>query len=65
MFPDGYKIKIKLQSLMPNNFNMYLDYLLNGSTQGASVDRDILGSIGGIVKNSFETFKSATGEKTP
>jgi hypothetical protein len=46
MFPDGYQVKVTLQSLMPNSFNMYLHYLLEGSTERGEVERDLLQTIG-------------------
>ena len=57
MYPDGYMIKITLNSLMPNNFNMYLDYLINGSTEKGQIDRktfgDIVGETSTQVKNQI------------
>lgn len=62
MFPDGYKIKIKLQSLMPNNFNMYLDYLLNGSEENGSVDRDLVLTLGNIIGDVGARFPKVFNE---
>jgi hypothetical protein len=39
MFPDAYSVKVVFKSLMPNNFNMYLDYLLKGSGEQGFVER--------------------------
>lgn len=30
-YPDAWKVTVGLKSLIPNNFNMYMNYLLNGS----------------------------------
>lgn len=30
-YPDAWKVTISFRSLIPNNFNNYLDYLINGS----------------------------------
>jgi hypothetical protein len=49
MFPDGYQVKVKLQSLMPNNFNMYLDYLLNGSTEKGEISRELVEQLQDVV----------------
>jgi hypothetical protein len=49
-FPDAYKISITFRSLIPNNFNVYLKYLLNGkdstvqvgSSQRVTVTSDLI-----------------------
>lgn len=55
MYPDGYMVKITLNSLMPNNFNMYLDYIVKGSLEHGQIDRktlfDIIGETSTQVKN--------------
>ena len=37
LFPDVYKLKIKLSSLMPNNFNTYLDYLIQSDASKITI----------------------------
>jgi hypothetical protein len=36
-FPDAYKLTIKFQPLVPNNFNMYLKYILLGPEDDVNV----------------------------
>lgn len=36
-FPDAYKITVKFNSMVPNNFNLYLRYLLSGKSTGVEV----------------------------
>jgi len=30
LWPDAWKLNIKIHDLTPNNFNLYADYYLNG-----------------------------------
>lgn len=57
MYPDGYMVKITLKSLMPNNFNMYLDYIINGSTETGETQRQ---SFGSLVGNTSTAIKNQT-----
>lgn len=62
MFPDGYEVKITLQSLMPNNFNMYLDYLLNGSQETGVIDRvSPIGIVGGVLSEVGDNLSNVGG----
>lgn len=61
MYPDGYMIKITLNSLMPNNFNMYLDYIIKGSTEKGQIDRKTFGDIVG--ETSTQVKNQIVGQK--
>ena len=37
LFPDAYKIEITIKNLAPNNFNTYMNYLINGREGNVSV----------------------------
>ncbi len=66
MYPDGYMVKIVLKSLMPNNFNMYLDYVINGSNESGETQRQSFGTLAGETSTQVrnQTFGSAAGGRT-
>ena len=37
MFPDGYVVSVSILPLVPNNFNMYLNYLKRGARAGTRI----------------------------
>ena len=40
LFPDSYKIQIIIKDLSPNNFNNYVDYLMNGADSQVTVGQN-------------------------
>lgn len=56
-FPDAWKVKVELISMIPNNFNIYMDYMLNGSPQNINVGSPITyGKIGGGYENDRDNI---------
>ena len=41
LWPDAYKITITVNDLCPNNFNNYIDYLVNGKDHNVTVGKHI------------------------
>jgi hypothetical protein len=41
IWPDAYKITINVNDLCPNNFNNYIDYLVNGKDHNVTVGKHI------------------------
>ena len=37
LYPDAWKIKIKIKDLTPNNFNTYINYFVNGFQHTANI----------------------------
>jgi hypothetical protein len=49
-FPDAYKLNLIFKSLMPNNYNMYIQYFINGDAANKA----------GVLGVSTEEFKRLT-----
>ena len=60
MFPDGYQVTVKVTSLVPNNFNMYLNYLLNGSRDNIKIG-DVIPSTTEKIINGVVTAANPVG----
>lgn len=54
LFPDAYKIEINIKNLAPNNFNTYMNYLINGREGNVSV-----GQRTGFAETTYELAKSS------
>jgi hypothetical protein len=63
-FPDAYKVSMEFKSMIPNNFNVYLNYLVNGTTTYETFNKEAnvfsawgMGNAGGLLKESvLESF---------
>lgn len=63
LFPDAYKISLKVVDLTPNNFNLYVDYLMNGALRITtapieSQSKQVENYVTGFVKQGFDDIKS-------
>lgn len=60
LWPDAWKVEIHIKDLTPNNFNMYMNYYINGSKESLTLARNIT-----TTNNESNTLKKVLNAFTP
>jgi hypothetical protein len=61
-FPDAYKLEIKFTPIVPNNFNMYVNYLINGSQDDVEIGgerQNLVHKLGDKIKAGVDRVRNS------